>query len=285
MTAGAQDARMDALLRDYLRSMQARRLSPESIRTAQSVLKILTRTTGKPLHRITPDDIADWQAQRAGEVTARTLRKNVSAVRTCFAWAAAEERIEANPTVRMRTPKTPRLLPRPIPEERLADAMAAGNDRMRAILGLAAYAGLRAGEIASLSWSEVALDVASPVMRVTGKGSAERMLDISPELARLLVALPHRRGPVIRRADGLPGHNSANRISQVGNDHLRCLNIPDTLHSLRHLCLTEACRVGGLRVAQEIAGHASSSTTAHYTKVARTDLREVMHEVARRLAS
>lgn len=66
---------------------------------------------------------------------------------------------------------------------------------------------------------------------------------------------------------------------------LRCLGIPDTLHSLRHLCLTEACRVGGLRVAQEIAGHASSSTTAPYTKVARTDLREVMREVARRLAS
>lgn len=276
---------MDPLLRDYLRGLEARKLSPESIRSNRSTLERLAEMLGKPLVRLTPDDVADWQAQRAGIVSARTLRKDVSHVRSLYRWAASADRITDNPARRLQPPKVPRLLPRPMPEHRLTLAFAHADNRMRAILGLAAYAGLRAREIAGLTWLDVALDAAEPTMRVLGKGEAERVLDISPQLAALLVVLPARRGPVVRRGDGLPGPNTPNRVSKMANGFLRDLGIPDTLHSLRHLCLTEACQIGGIRVAQEIAGHASISTTAPYTRVAPRDLREVMHAVGRRIAS
>lgn len=270
---------MDPLLLEYLRAMQARKLSPETIRTTRSVLGGLRRHAEMPLTQLTAEDIADWQADTAGRVSARTLRKDVSAVRAFFTWARAEGRVRRDPTARMRAPKVPRLLPRPVPEARLALAMSEADDRMRLILALAAFAGLRAGEVASLSWTDVSLDGPEPTLRVTGKGSAERVVDISPDLAALLVALPRRRGPVVRRGDGAPGHNTANTISKLANDHLRGLNIPDTLHSLRHRFGTEVCRVGGLRQAQEALGHASPTTTAGYARVARRDIRSTIVSV------
>lgn len=275
---------MDDLLRDYLRSLEARKLSGESIRTARSVLNGVQARTSKPLASCAPSDLADWQAQRASSVNSRTLRRDLVWVRCCYRWAVVEGRLNADPSVRLRPPKAPRLLPRPIPEQRLALALLAADERMRAILGLAAFAGLRAGEIATLAWSELDLDGADATVRVVGKGARERVVDVSPDLAAMLRALPHRRGPVIRRGDGVPGYNTPSRISHLAGDHLRSLGIPDTLHSLRHRMLTEVCRVGGLRQAQDVAGHASASTTAGYAALARRDLRPTVVQVGRLLA-
>ena len=274
---------MDDLLRDYLRSLEARKLSLESIRTARSVLNGVHARTGKPLAQIAPSDLADWQHQRAGELSVRSLRKSLVWVHGLYSWALLEERIPADPSLRLRTPKAPRLLPKPIPEHRLALAVESADDRMRAILCLAGFAGLRAGEIAHLAWSEVDLDAPEPTLRVIGKGSKERILDLSPDLVAALRALPHRRGAVIRRGDGRPGFNSPGRISQIAGEHLHGLGIPDTLHSLRHRLLTVVCRIGGLREAQEVAGHASAATTSPYTLVARRDLRATVVQAGRLL--
>ncbi len=144
---------------------------------------------------------------------------------------------------------------------------------MRAVLCLAAFTGLRAIEIAGLSWADVQLDDAQPYIRVLGKGSKERMLDLSPIVVEALRALPNRRGPVIVRANGALGFNTASRVSQRANEYLHAVGVPDSLHALRHRFATEICRVAGVRVAADALGHASVSTTMIYTKVLRTDTR------------
>jgi integrase/recombinase XerC len=116
---------------------------------------------------------------------------------------------------------------------------------------------------------------------VLGKGGKERAVDISPDLAAVLEALPHRRGPVIRRADGQAGHNTANNLSKLAGRYLRACGVPDTFHATRHRFGTEVCRVGGVRQAQEALGHASLSTTSTYTKVVRADLRPTVLAVGK----
>lgn len=285
-TEGVRMATNRSLISDYLNYMKAWHASPETIRSARSILLGVAEATGQRLTDLQHVDLATWQGQRARQVSERTLRTQLTYLRGYYRWAVAEGLVERDPTARLRTPRVPMLLPRPISEERLVDALDGALPIMRAILALAAFAGLRACEIARLTWSDVYLDDPQPYLRVIGKRSKERVVDVSPELARILRGLlGPRRGPVIRRLDGEPGHVAPVRISQMSNRYLHSLGHPDTLHSLRHRFVTQVCRVGGLRRAQEAAGHASSSTTAGYALVQRGELTGIIHQIGRPLAS
>jgi site-specific recombinase XerD len=252
-------------------------LSPKTINTAKSILHNLAVACGsRDLLELAHADLYEWQATRADQVAARTLRTQMSFVRCFYAWALDEDLVETDPSARLQTPKVPRLLPHPISEEDLERAIEGADDRMRAILCLAAFCGLRAAEVADLDWRNVYLTGPEPTLRVVGKGSKERIIDLSPKMVRILERLPDRRGPVIRRGDGKPGRNTPNTISQVAIRHLRSCEIVGSLHWGRHRAITIVCRIGGLRVAQEFAGHASASTTGGYAAVAQRDLRHVV---------
>lgn len=262
---------------DYLRSLRIRRLSPKTITTAKSILHNLAVTCGgRDLLDLAHADLYEWQARRADQVAARTMRTQLSYVRGFYTWAVDEDLLQTDPSTRLAVPRVPRLLPHPISEEDLERATEAADDRLRAILCLAAFAGLRAAEVADLDWRNVYLSGPEPTLRVVGKGSKERIIDLSLSMVRILERLPDRRGPVIRRGDGKPGRNTPNTISQVAIRHLRSCGINASLHWGRHRAITVVCRIGGLRVAQEFAGHASASTTGGYAAVARRDLRPVV---------
>lgn len=275
------------LVGKYLDALRARRCSPETIRVVRSTLVgCLARRLDKRLDEITHDDLVSWQAMRSGEISRNTLRTQGSNVRRFYEWAYEEGHIVDNPARRIRLPKVTRAHPRPIVESRLAHAMDAADDRIRVILGLAAFAGLRACEIARLNWSDCYLDEAEPVIRVMGKGEHEGLVDVSDELRRILLALPgQRRGPVLRRADGRPGQNKPNRISQLANEFLHEHDIPDTLHSLRHRFGTEVARIGGIHRARVALRHAHISSTAMYTEVAHREVRPLVEQVGRLLPS
>lgn len=271
------------LIYEYLRALHARRAPITTQRSVRSVLTIVERYTGKALEHATLADLERWQHRRADEVGTRTLRTQVGSVRAFYSWAAKTGRIRENPAAGLDAPRVGLTLPRPMPEQRLATAYYGADPRLRAMVSLAAFAGLRCCEIAALSWSDVYLDVDEPYLHVRGKGSHERVISASPQLVEVLLALPLRRGPVIRRGDGQAGHNTSNAVSKVGNRYLHSLGIPDTMHSLRHRFLTEMCREAGLRVAQEAAGHASGATTSIYTKVLQSDIRPAVVAVGRLL--
>lgn len=262
-----------SMLHAYVRSLEVRNCSPETIRKSRGVLQGLERATRNQLELITAPEIADWWDARSRVLSPRSMRVQLVWVRGAYRWAIAEGRIEVDPTARLLPPKVPRLLPRPIPEDRLQVALDNADPRMRAILCLGAFAGLRIAEVASLTWPEVHLDVDEPVLRVMGKGRKERIVDAAPTVIEALLALPHRRGPLIVRADGRPGFNTASHLSNVANRYLRSVGIPDTYHSLRHRFGTAVVRAGGLRVGQEALGHASPVSTAGYASVLRGDMK------------
>lgn len=261
----------------YIRHLRACGASPETIRTARSVLHRLSIAHGSvDLLTLTSRRLTDWQADRAEVVAARTLRKDTSYVMCFYRWATADECLPVDPAAGLVTPRVPRLLPRPIDEDSLLLAIDSADAMMCVLLCLAAFAGLRAAEIAGLDWSEVVLGGEEPYVRVVGKGSRERIIDLSPDLVRVLGLLPMRRGPVIRRRDGGPGRYAANALSKAANRHLRACGVTDTLHALRHRAGTEVCRLGGIRVAQEFLGHASPTSTAGYAAVARREIRPIV---------
>jgi integrase/recombinase XerC len=252
---------------DYLRTRNMRR---STIYNRQRALARIAAWSQGPILYLSEDDLKRWQHERARQIQPEPLRTEMSHARNFYRWAVRERYIDTDPMERLDLPRVARRLPRPIGDHQLADALAGADPDMAAILALAAFSGLRAIEIAKLDWAEVGIGQRRPQLRIVdGKGGHGRLVPISSMLTTVLLALPHRRGPVIRRLDGRPGQNPAHRISQRANDYLHSLGIEDTLHQCRHRFAThayQACR--DIRAVQDLLGHASPATTAVYAAAA-----------------
>jgi len=150
------------------------------------------------------------------------------------------------------------------------------GDRDRAIILLSAKAGLRAGEIAKLSWQMV-VDaqgrIASQIELhdIAAKKGSGRTIPMHPALSRALGRLQQRDGrdgAVIRSERG-----SALRPSSVVNWFARLyrdLRFDGcSSHSGRRTFITNAARLvskagGSLRDVQQLAGHRSIEHTQAY---------------------
>lgn len=217
----------------------------------------------------TADDLAAWQ-RSISRMAIESICTYVAHVRGFYTWLA-RFRHEPDITGLLTRPKVPRRLPRPIPDESLATALQAATGKTLIILLLMCMCGLRCGEIARLRRPDIQDRQSPPVVVVAGKGGQgeqTRVVPMAPGLAEVLRAagLP-LVGFVVTGADGRA--MSPARVSQVTNDHLHELGIPETAHSLRHWFGTYVYRqTGDIRLVQEMMGHASPATTAPYTAFA-----------------
>lgn len=186
-------------------------------------------------------------------------------VRQFYRWAQRFGLRADDPTVRLDAPRLSRRLPRPIRDDDLDAALGVASERVRPMLMFAAYAGLRAGEIARLRRDAVRDDLDPAVLIVEdGKGGRQRIIPLHPELVGLLVELP-ARGWLFGREDGVAGPIAPHRVSQLCNRALRDAGTSSTLHTLRHRFATKIyASTLDLRTTQELLGHASPVTTAQY---------------------
>jgi integrase/recombinase XerC len=180
-------------------------------------------------------------------------------------------------------PRVPRGLPRPVSERDLERALAAAGLLLRVWIELAAYGGLRAGEIARLERADVLDEVDSPTLLLRGKGGKSRAVPLADSTLADLHALGMpSRGRIFHRADGRPA--TGRSVGGTVNRHLHALGIPCTIHQLRHrfaTCFYRTTR--DLRVLQELMGHQSPATTAVYTLVDPSAAAPAVNAIARPL--
>src|SRR6266566_8950919 len=167
-------AAMEDSLASYVRWMSLRNLSDETVCSRVSILGGLAGLIGKLLIDVDRDDLAAWEASL---VLADTSRAQYVSVVCCFyRWLVADGRLIADPSRWLVAPKLPRRMPRPINEDDLALALAAAREDVRCWLTLAAYAGLRGGEVAAMRREDVYDTSRPPVMIARGKGDRERII-------------------------------------------------------------------------------------------------------------
>ena len=118
-------------------------------------------------------------------------------------------------------------------------------------------------------------DAAERALKVTGKGNKERTVYIHPAtvpyLDRWLVTMGARRGPMFRRIDRwgrISGALTARSIGAIIDKRRRQAGLPPTsTHDFRRTFIGEFIDAGGdLILAQQLAGHASATTTARYDR-------------------
>jgi integrase/recombinase XerD len=160
--------------------------------------------------------------------------------------------------------------------------------RDRAAIELLYSTGIRIGELSTLSLDYLDLDAAT--MKVTGKGSKERLVPIGRTALRHLLSYLRIARPYLlqqstaaatdRRlcflnAQGqpLPGHTlrqAIHRYAQAAG-----LDVNVTPHTFRRSCTTEMIKGdANLYHIKEILGHETLNTLKHYTRLQITDLQK-----------
>jgi integrase/recombinase XerC len=248
--------------------MRLRNLSPRYIEVRTITLRRVARQIGRDPLTATPETLRDWQQKR--RVAPATLYGEISHLIGYTQWAWDEGLIGHDPCALLVTPKLSRRVPRPAVEAELLQAIATAPRRVRLMLVLAGFEGLRAIELARLERCDILESASPPVMILRGKGAKERVVPLSaPVLSEIRRYQPPHTGPVFERGDGQHGHNSGARISQIVSEYLREGRFTFTLHQARHRFATDVYRdTRDLRLVQELLGHSNPQTTAIYTAFA-----------------
>jgi integrase/recombinase XerD len=180
----------------------------------------------------------------------------------------------------------PRKLPRVLsPEEVLRLLEAAPNPKYKAALSVAYGAGLRAMEVAALKVSDI--DSQRMVIRVEqGKGAKDRFAMLSPQLLDLLRDWYRIARPRIFLFPGRDkiGPMTARQLNRICHITAELAGLPRWVspHTLRHSFATHLLEQNiDVRVIQVLLGHAKIETTARYTQVATSLIREVVSPLDR----
>lgn len=224
-------------------------------------------------------------------ISVRTQARLIAGIHSFYRFLLYHNYIEQDPSELIETPKKELHLPDVLSTEEI-DRMIAQIDmskseshRNRAIIEMLYGSGLRVSELVNLQLSNIYLQ--EGYMRITGKGSKQRLvpispvaiewfaywlqdrnaLDIKPEAAD--IAFVNRYGRQLTRA----------MIFTIIKRLAEAAGIQKNIspHTLRHSFATHLLQNGAdLRIIQQLLGHESISTTEIYTHVDIHDLREAI---------
>ena len=244
---------------------------------------------GPALSSLRPSDLRAYLTKRrAAGLSNSSAARELSAVRGFLAFAAQDQGREPS-LPRIKGPKRPRSVPRPIsPDEAVALAEEAAEDaalpwiaaRDEAVLLLLYGSGLRVAEALGLTGAALPMGEA---LVVTGKRAKTRVVPllapVKQAIERYLSLCPHtsaRDAPLFRGARGGPLRGEIVRRAVRKARATLGLSERTTPHALRHSFATHLLGRGAdLRTLQELLGHASLSSTQIYTAVDAAHLMDV----------
>jgi integrase/recombinase XerC len=309
------DRRLDAAVDDYLGHVRHERgYSEHTVDAYASDLADLARFAEEQgigsVAGVDLDLLRDWLwvATERGLARATVARRAASARGFC-AWLERTGAVAVDPAARLRAPRAKRTLPRVVAApavtallEGLQVAAVDGDPvavRDLAVVELLYACGLRVSELVGLDVDD--LDRGNRTVRVTGKGSKERVVPYGAPAATALDRYLEQARPVLLAATAGgsdPARPAASHRS--AGDHAVFLGVrggrlgvravhrlvaglladlpgsgPAGPHAFRHSAATHLLDGGAdLRAVQEYLGHASLGTTQIYTHVSAERLKQ-----------
>ena len=248
--------------------VSARKLRPRSVDVYRQHFRNLVSVIGdKPIGEVTLDDAKLWEA-RLARLTSTTHYSRLTVVSVAFDWMLTEhEAIRVNVFRKLLRPNRASKSQRTPAEvdvvKRLHEVAA---PRERVMIELASVLGLRRFEIAKLKRSD--LSVRRGILAVEGKGGKQAELTVPRWLVESVAEFCDETG-VPATGWVFPGRTKGEPLSpgQVGRlltDLSHRAGEHVTPHQYRHMAGTEANKTHGLKQAQKLLRHTSSTTTDTY---------------------
>lgn len=262
----------------------------------QGVARWLRAVGGPALAQAQKTDLFACLAARAQEsYTPRSTARLLSCLRAFYAQLVQSGQRSEDPTALLQPPKLPKLLPKALSEGQVTRLLAAPETedaqglRDRAMLELMYACGLRVSELVTLP--ATAVNLRQGVLRVTGKGSKDRLVPLGEEARYWLERYLQQSRPQLLTGVRDPakvvdlfvvaggGGLSRQAFWLLVKRYARLAGVaPESVspHGLRHSFATHLLNHGAdLRALQMLLGHSSLSTTQIYTLVARDRLRNL----------
>ncbi|HEY5230145.1 MAG TPA: tyrosine recombinase XerC [Galbitalea sp.] len=288
---------LERAVNDFAVYLSAERgFSPHTVRSYSADLADLERfTTTRGIQTTDGLDLEVlrdwlWDGSKSG-LAKSTLARRSAAVRSFSSWLARTGAAPTDAGTRLRAPKADHHLPRVLTRgqiesllagllERAADGDALAS-RDLAIVELLYASALRVSEIVGLDLNDI--DLGRLTVRVTGKGSKQRVVPFGAPAQRAIVDYESHRHELVN--EPTPAVFLGARGKRIGTRTVYELiagllaevpgSGPAGPHTLRHTAATHLLDGGAdLRSVQELLGHASLGTTQLYTHVSAERLKE-----------
>ena len=258
-----------------IEDMTVRNLSPATQRSYLHAVAKFSRYFGRSPDQLDLEDVRAYQVQLVARgISWPALNQIVCALRFFYGVTLGQSDLPE----RIPYAREPRKLPLVLGADEVVRFLeAVPGLKSRTALTTAYAAGLRASEAVRLKIGDI--DSSRMMIRVEqGKGAKDRYAMLSPQLLTILRGYWRLARP---RQWLFPGRDESRPIdSQVL--HAACRSACKaaglakrvTVHTLRHSFATHLLEAGtDIRIIQALLGHSNLSTTARYTRVASTTIR------------
>jgi integrase/recombinase XerD len=238
--------------------------------------------------RLGRDDILAYLATRRNlGISARTVAREIVAIKAFYRFLDERDLIDHNPTIHLQSPQRGQHLPSVLTHDEVERLLQAPDTqtpigkRDAALLELLYAAGLRASELVGLTPQHI--NLVEGYLKVQGKGGKERLVPIGDlAVVQLEDYLLYGRPGLVkeRQAVHFFVNRAARGLSRQGlwkivKKYVQQTGIakPISPHTLRHSFATHLLEGGAdLRSLQHLLGHVDISTTQIYTHVVQQHL-------------
>jgi len=224
------------------------------------------------------------------KISARSINRKVSALRSMFNFLKREGYVSKNPTLKIVTPKIGKRLPSFVQEEnieKLFDTISLGDFedcRNRTLIELMYLTGIRRIELIELN--DKSIDCSNSTIKVLGKGNKERLIPLSKPLLVKIKTYQELRDQKFEseKMDKnlfLTSKGKKLYPKLVYNIVKSYLSTVTTIkkrspHVLRHSFATHLMNGGAdLNAVKELLGHANLAATQVYTHNSIEKLKEI----------
>ena len=246
----------------------------------------------RTLDSVARTDIQNYLLRRMQQnYSARSNARLLSTLRKFYSWMVQNKMMATNPCTQIHSSHHGHYLPQVLSEEEINSLLEAPDIstpeglRNKAMLEVLYACGLRISELVNLRFSQLSLE--SDYLRITGKGSKERLVPIGEQACEWLMRYIKQARPqllkknkqcdyvfVSARGKCLTRQAFWYALKKLANT----VHITKSLspHTLRHTFATHLINHNAdLRVVQLLLGHSDLSTTQIYTHVAKQRLKDL----------
>jgi len=209
-------------------------------------------------------------------------------IRAFWSWLIAEEIIDVNPFNKVKLPKPPQKVIPTFAESQILRLLSVINTqtpegyRNYAIILTLLDTALRVSELSGIRMDDVWLD--QGLLKVTGKGSKDRLIPIGREVQRVLWRYINRFRPqplnqnfdflFLTKYGGKMTKVRLEAIIKKYGEEADVRGVRCSPHTLRHTAALRFLRNGGdVFSLQRMLGHSSLEMTRHYCQIADIDVK------------